>query len=151
MSLRRFALAGIAFAALSFAAGPVWGLGFELGETKEQLKLQYEVEATDHGTGRVTVNLTLIDAGRLGPLRSVDLYVAPKDGTGYVDLSVRVEPRSEEDGKRVYSVHLSRELAERADFHLVTDHLDGKMSPLTWYYRRVPFADYLPAEKGKTE
>jgi hypothetical protein len=40
---------------------------------------------------------------------------------------------------------LTRELAERASIQLQTNTLDGKQEPLTWYYHRIPIADYLKA------
>ncbi|HEV7278687.1 MAG TPA: hypothetical protein VGN57_00625 [Pirellulaceae bacterium] len=122
------------------------GLGFELAETKEQLKLKYDVSWMDHHTGRVTVNVAIADEGKLGPLRSVELQIRPDDGTGYVDLSTTLSPR-EADGKRIYSVHLSRELAERAAIRLVTDHFDGKKLPLTWYYHQISMEENLTAEQ----
>jgi hypothetical protein len=56
-----------------------WAEGLGLGETKQQLKLDYEVSVKDHGTGRVTVTFTLADAGRLKPLSSVDFSIPSKD------------------------------------------------------------------------
>lgn len=130
-------------AAMMLAANLAWGLGFELSETKDELKLKYDVAVADHGTGRVTVNLTIEDEGRLKPLdRGVSLVIPSKDGTGYVDLSVTLERRKVDD-KQLVSVHLTRELAERAAIHLKTDHLDGKLAPLTWYYHKIPLAEYL--------
>jgi hypothetical protein len=137
-----FVFAAVVLTATNLA----WGLGFELGETKEQLKLRYDVSWMDHHTGRVTVNVTLADEGRLGPLRSVALQIRPEEGTGYVDLSTTLSPR-ESEGKRIYTVHLTRELAERAEIHLVTDHLDGKQQLRTWYYHRIPMSENLTAEQ----
>lgn len=140
-------LASLAFAAVLLAGSQfAWGLGFELGETKEQLKLQYDVSWMDHHTGRFTVHVAISDEGRLGPLRTVELQICPEDGTGRVDLSAALSPR-EADGKRIYSVHLTRELVERAEIHLVTDHLDGKEQPLKWYYHRIPLEENLTAEQ----
>jgi len=130
------------FAALVLGADPAWAEGFQLGETKEQLKLKYGVLLTDHGTGRVTVTLTIADEGRLKPLNSVDLGIPSKDGTGYFDLALSLATRKV-DGKQVVSVHLKRELAERAEFDLKTSTLDGKQEALTWYYHKIPIAEYL--------
>lgn len=147
MFARRYRLASLIFAAVVLTGSQfAWGLGRELGETKEQLKLKYDVSWTDHGTGRVTVKLAIADEGRLEPLRSVELRLPAEDGTGYADLSTTLSPR-EADGKRIYTVHLTRELAERAEIHLVTDHLDGKEQPLTWYYHVIPMDENLTAEQ----
>lgn len=151
MPLRMLVLPALTLAAVLVPANNTWGLGFELGESKEELKLVYEVAATDHGTGRVTVTLTIADEGRLKPLsRGVSLHIPDKAGTGYADLSVNLE-RREVDGKQVVSIHLAKELAERGAIHLKTDHLDGKSDPRTWYYHRIPLADYLKKADDKAK
>jgi hypothetical protein len=145
MPLRSLFLSSLALAATLLSANAAWALGFELSETKEQLKLKYEVAVTDHGTGRVAVTLTIADEGRLAPLsRGVNFVIPSKDGTGYVDLAFNME-RRQVDGKQVMSVQLQRELAERATIQLQTDTLDGKHLALTWYYHAIPVKDYLKA------
>jgi hypothetical protein len=145
-ALRRLSMAGgknclaaTAFAAVALVASIAWALGEGLGETKEQLKLQYDVSLTDHGTGRMTVNLTIADQGRLKPLESVDLVIPSNDGTGFVDLSVPLATK-EVDGKLFVRVHLKKELAERAVMQLRTHRFDGKETPRTWYYHEIPLA-----------
>jgi len=146
---KQICLAVMAVGAVALGANRAWGLGFELSETKEGLKLQYEVTATDHGTGRVTVNLTIADEGRLKPLdRGVALVIPSKDGKGYVDLSVSLE-RNMVDGKQYVSVHLLKDLAERAEIQLRTETLDGKQEPLTWYYHVIRIADVLKDSEPK--
>lgn len=142
MPVRGFALRSIVFAAVVLAANGAWALGFRLGETKEQLKLDYEVSVVDHGTGRVTVNLTIADPGRLKPLDSVELVVPSDAGTGFVDLSLSLATR-DVGGKRLVSVHLKKALAERAEIQITTSSLDGKKEALTWYYHAIPIAGYL--------
>ena len=143
MYTRRIILPLLALVAVTLTANHVWALGFELGETKEQLKLKYDVFVQDHGTGRATIVLALADEGRLGPLRSIDLGVPgkakEKDGGTYMDLSVSLLPRKE-DGKQVVRVHLHKDLAERASITLNTDHLVGKQAFATWYYHYIPLA-----------
>jgi len=119
------------------SAGLAWGIGFSLGETKEQLGLKYDVALTDHGTGRVTVNLSIADQGKMQPLTAVDLVIPSS-----VDLSVSLAIE-EVDGKQVVRAHLKRDLAERAELQLKTRTLDGKQQPLTWYYHTIPLAEYL--------
>ena len=62
-----------ALLAILLCAQSAYSMGRVLGETKEQLKLQYELKVTDHGTGRVTAVLTLSDAGE-GPGARVTLH-----------------------------------------------------------------------------
>jgi len=143
MNVHKTCLPLVVLAAIVLSANLAWALGLELGESKEQLKLKYDVSVVDHGTGRVTITLTIADEGRLVPLdRGVELLIPSKEGTGYVDLSVSLNRRKVE-GKQVVSVHLTKELAERAAIQLNTDNLDGKIAPLTWYYHSIPIARYL--------
>lgn len=132
--------------------GLAWALGFELGESKEELKLKYDVSVTDHKTGRVTIVVKIEDYGRLKPVYAVDLSIPAKekeaDGSQYSDLSVSLALRKE-DGKDVARVHILRELAERASIQLKTGHLDGKQSPRTWYYHSIPIAKYLKESDEK--
>ena len=156
MFLRKLRLPLVLFAAILLSANFAWALGQQLGETKEQLKLKYDVSVTDHGTGRVTVVLTIADQGRLKPLSSVDFVVLGKEYkegkgySGYVDLSVALAIE-EEAGKQVVRVHVLKELAERAQIQLKTSSLDGKKQPLTWYYYAIPIAKYLKNEEQKKD
>jgi hypothetical protein len=144
MAFPKLAVSTLALAAALLSANVAWGLGFELSETKEQLKLEYDMSVTDHGTGRVTINLTIASAGRLGPLNGVSLQIPSQDGSGYSDLSVALE-RREADGKQQYHAHLRKDWADRGQIHLKTHTLDGKSSPRTWYYHAIPIAGQKPA------
>lgn len=150
MTIRKYARPLLAVAVVGLVANIVWALGFQLGESKAELKLEYDVKVVDHGTGRVTVVLTLADEGRLRPLSAIQLMVPSSDGTNHVDMSVAVGTRKV-DGKEVARVHLLRKTAERAQLQLRTWHFDGKQEPLTWYYHVIELKDYLPAKKKPVE
>ncbi|MEX0725122.1 MAG: hypothetical protein WD065_02555 [Planctomycetaceae bacterium] len=142
MFARRFRLAMIVVGSVVVAANVACALGLQLGESKEELKLEYDIDAADQGTGRVTVTLTIADEGRLKPLTDVYLVIPDEGGSGYSDLSLSLAA-PEVDGKRMVTVHLKRELAERAEFRLQTSHLDGKQEKATWYYHVIPIRDYI--------
>ena len=98
MLAKKFRLPAIIVAVIVLPAGLAWAVSFQLGETKEQLKLKYDVSVTDHGTGRVTVVLSIADHGRLKPLDSVDLVISSKEqikngGTGRPALSLHLSVR----------------------------------------------------------
>jgi len=149
MPLRMLGLAIFVFALGLFVAAPAHGMGEKLGQTKEQLQLAYDVSCIEHGTGRVTVNLTIADEGRLKPLTAVELLIPGEGGTGFVDLSIPLAVRKVDGNSRV-DIHLKREWALRAEIQLRTQTLDGKREPLTWYYHSIPIAKYLkkPAPKN---
>ncbi len=149
MFARTFCLSVVGFATLAMTTSPAWALGFELGESKEKLKLDYKVTVYDHGTGRVTITFTLADEGRLKPLNSIDFYIPSTDkhksGGNMADLVLSLATR-EVDGKQVARIHVKKELIEKAEIQLKTSHLDGKQEPLTWYYHSIPIAGFMKVE-----
>jgi len=142
MLMRTLPLSLIVLAALVLTAERAWGMGEILGQTKEELKLKYDVSVQDHGTGRVTVVLTLADEGRLKPLDAVELYIPMESGSGSVDLAVALAT-TKADGKQVARVHLKKEWAERAQIWLTTTTFDGKQLVMTRYHHVIPFAKYV--------
>lgn len=153
MFSRKMRLSLAVFVAMAVAANVAWAIGFQLGETKEELELDYEVSVKDHGTGRVTVKLTIADHGRLEPLSSVNLIIPndeKKEGSGFVDLSLSLATTKVDD-KEVARIHLLKELAERAQIQLRTGHLDGKQEVMTWYYHVIPVADYLKKDEDNRD
>ncbi|MBX3448421.1 MAG: hypothetical protein KF777_02625 [Planctomycetaceae bacterium] len=130
---------------LGLAGDLAYGIGFVLSETREQLKLDYTVEATDHGTDRVTVVFTLVDEGRLKPLDEVRLVIPAEkknsDGSYWMDLTVALEMRPQPDGSRVGRIHLRRDWAARGEIHLDTHTLDGKLDPLTRLHHVIPLKE----------
>ncbi len=151
-TLRRMALFVVALVVAAIT-GRAWGLDFGLGETKEELKLKYDIAVEEHSfdgasTGRVTVVLTIADEGRLKPLDGVELGIPgqekSKDGSNWMDLVVSIDMKKTDDGKRVGRVHLRKDLAERAVIRLNTRTLDGKTRNLTGgMYHAIPMAKYL--------
>ena len=152
-TLCRTALLGVGV--IAGIAGQAWGLDFGLGETKEELKLKYDIAVEEHtfdgaNTGRVTVVLTLADEGRLKPLDGVQLDILGqeknKDGSNWMDLVLLIDMRKVDDGKRIGRVHIRKDLAERAVIRLNTRTLDGKTMNLTGgMYHVIPIAKYLKA------
>lgn len=141
MSMRISRLSLVALATLVLTAGRAWAMEEILGQTKEELKLKYEVTVQDHGTGRVTVVLTIADEGRLKPVQSVDLMIPMEKGQGSVDLMVSLDAR-EVDGTRVARVHLKKEWAQRAQIWLKTSTFDGKQL-LERSIHPIPLADHM--------
>lgn len=147
----RIARTILALAALiAIPASFAWALGFELGESKEELELKYDVSIYDHDTGRVTVTFTLEDAGRLKPISSVDFHIPSKEkheGGGYKsDLTLSMGLR--EDGKKqVGRIHIRKDWAERGMIQIKTSHLDGKQELATWYYHSIPLKDLVARAK----
>ncbi len=152
MSALRLSL--IIAAVLLLGPERTWALGEILGQTKEELKLNYELAVYDHGTGRVTATLTIADEGRLAPLDAVELCIPAmekkKDGGQFMDLVVSLDMQKSDHGKRTARVHLNKVMAERAQIWLTTSSFDGKRQPLTRFHHIIPIADCLQSSKQAT-
>jgi hypothetical protein len=124
----------------------------------EELQLKYNVTVVDHGTGRVTVVLTIADEGRIKPLDDVELMIPMEEGSGSVDLMVSLVTR-QVDGKRVARVHLRKDWAERAQIWLKSSSIDGKKVlertnytiPISPYLKTAPAALSAPATEQKKD
>ena len=149
-TLRRVSLLLVATVVVVWTADRACGVGFVLGETKEDLKLKYDVSVTDHGTGRVTVVFTLANEGRLKPLDEVQLVIPgqekSRDGGHWMDLVVSIQMTQLADGNRVGRIHIRRDLAERAQIRLNTHTMDGKMDPLTRLHHVIPISKFLDSQ-----
>jgi len=143
MFASKFRLSSVAFAAVVLVANLAGADGYiKLDKTKEQLKLKYDVAVEAQGDDHVTVDLTIEELGQLKPLGAVYLIVSGKDEPGFADLWLSVAVR-EVDGKKAAGAHLKREMAERAEFRLVTPRRDGMQGGTTWYYHTIPIAEHL--------
>src|SRR5689334_1502173 len=91
-------------AAVVLLSNRAWGENAILGQTKEQLKLKYDVSVRDLGNGRVWVFFTITDAGRLSPLRSIELQISGKDkdknGAVAPDLALSLATRKTDAGEQ---------------------------------------------------
>jgi hypothetical protein len=147
MFMRSLRWSLMVLAVLCVTADRAGAMGEILGQTKEELKLQYDVVVHDHGNGRLGIEFTLADDGRLKPLYAVDLSVPaqePDKNGGYsMDLSVTMELTKSNDGKRVARFEIRRDWAERAQIWLSTYTFDGKPLVMTHYHYVIPVAKYL--------
>lgn len=141
-------------AAIVVVAGAnlAWALGLQLGQSPEELELKYDVDCAVHKSGRVTVNLTVAEQGRIKPIHDIQLAIPSNDGSGYFDLSLSMATKNV-DGKLRARAHLSRELADRATIRLLTltNPETGKQSPRTWYFHLIPIADHISDREQKAD
>jgi hypothetical protein len=146
---RALVITAVAFLTAAPRAGAI---GFILGESKQQLKLKYDVDVAqvvidERGTVLVTVVLTLADEGRLKPLDDVQLVIPSKrpskDGGYGADLVVSIDMKQGADGKRVGRVQFLKELAERAEIQLNTHTMDGKLDPMTRLHHIIRISEHL--------
>lgn len=142
-TIRWTVLVGVAVVLM---ASHAWALDEILGQTKEELKLKYDVSVRDLGNGRVFVFFTITDAGRLSPLRSIELQIPGRDkdkeGRYPPDLALSLATRKTDGGEQT-GLELTKKLAGRAEIWLTAAQLDGKQMPLTGYVYRIPLAHFM--------
>lgn len=141
--------ASIGLVALLVMPGLAWGMGEILGQSKEELKLKYDVSVYDNQKGRVTITLRISDAGRLKPLDAVELMVPstqkdPNGGHGF-DLAVPLQVTKDAEGKQVARFQITRELASRAELWLTTTTMDGKRTLMERCHYIIPVAPSVNA------
>lgn len=155
---RRSLLVLVAAACMLWCPRSASAIGFLLSETKEELKLQYTVAVHDYGNGRVSIEFTLIDEGRLKPLDEVQFQVLAKepgpDGGYAADLLFSIQMHKGEGGKSHGYVTITKDLAERAEILLNTHTMDGKLDVMTRLHHVIPVKQFMnkpapaaPAEK----
>jgi|GEM_PF-3058004 len=125
MSTLRIALTALATFGLALNTH---ALGLELGQTKEELKLDYTVSVSRHKTERVTVVFTLKDEGRMKPLYSIDLSIPSQDGSGHFHLVTSLKLSGEGKAKTA-RIHIHKDWLKNANISLKTGTLDGKATP----------------------
>ncbi len=159
MFTRKFTLAAVVFGAVLTAAQAIWAAGVILSETKEQLKLQYEVAVTEVISGRISVTFTLADEGRLKPITGVHLYIpaekAEKNSGRYADLYVPLAMKTV-GGKQIVDFELSQEWARRAEIQLITLTFDGKQGApgqrtVPSYLYSIPLAKYVADKQASND
>jgi hypothetical protein len=150
MMIRKLGLSFVMLATLLLTAHRASALGEILGQSKEELKLKYDVVVHDPENGIVMVQFILADEGRMKPLDAVELMMPMTNGSGSYDLVAPLSLR-EIDGKRQVTVQLKKEWASRAEIWLNTNWFDGKKLVMTHYHHIIPVAKYLAKPAAATQ
>ena len=72
----RLATGGLAVAVVLLTCGRGWATYYKLGPTKDEWGLKYDVDVTDAGNGKLNVEFTLADEGRLKPFYTLEVIGA---------------------------------------------------------------------------
>lgn len=142
-------LALFAFAGVTLAGNVAPAEGLRLADTKEQLRLNYDVSVVDHGDRHLAVVVRIADAGRLKPLTGVDLVIrmSPVSGSrnNDVELCAPLAISSKDNGAIEARVDLVEGLVARAEMCLKSPNLDGvhETRSLKWYYHAIPLVEYI--------
>jgi hypothetical protein len=149
MSIRfsHLAMVGLVVAFILMTTRQSRAVYYELGQSKDQWGMKYDVAVNDTGRDTATVVFTVADEGRLKPFLLIELIaynpqVDSQGGHGY-DVKAPIELKPTKDGRLVGEVQIKKEFLNRAQIRILTHMVDGRpqMSGSACYL--VPIKKYL--------
>ena len=109
----RLATGGLAVAVVLLTCGRGWATYYKLGPTKDEWGLKYDVDVTDAGNGKLNVEFTLADEGRLKPFYTLEVIALSKEtderGGHSYDVKEKIELKPTKDGKRVGVIQMPKD------------------------------------------
>jgi hypothetical protein len=120
---------GALFAVVALVAGTSWAIYEELGPSKDDWKMKYEIQVTPAGGNALSVAFTLADEGRLKPVHSVTVIVfsePDRSGARRYELKEKIELKPTSDGTRAGQVQIHKDFAERAVVRVLATRVDGR-------------------------
>ncbi|HEX3657690.1 MAG TPA: hypothetical protein VHV55_18010 [Pirellulales bacterium] len=126
----RLAKSLLIVAAVVLMSDRSWAVYYELGPSKDEWKLKYDVEINAAEGDTVSVAFTLADEGRLKPIHSItvvafSLQTDSQGGRSY-DVKAPIQLQATKDGKRVGQVKIRKQFADRAMIRILTLTVDGR-------------------------
>lgn len=139
MSIRlsRVATGLLVVAVMALLPSLCWAVYYQLGPSKDEWGLKYDVAVSDADGDQATVVLTLADEGRLKPIYSATVVAfsePDRDGGRSYDVKAPIEFTTTTDGKRVGQVQIRKEFADRAQIRILTLTVNGKRQTSASYY-----------------
>jgi len=106
-----------------------WAHWYDLGPSKDEWGLKYEVEVDAANGDKLNVHFTLADQGRLNPVHSVFMMVfsnPARDGSRTFLVKAPITMKPNADGNLTGQMELGKELANRAVIRIFTFTVDGR-------------------------
>ncbi len=122
-----------------------WAVFYQLGPSKDEWGLKYDVTVSDTSTDKATIEFTLADQGRLKPIYSATVvaFSPPgRDGGRSYLVKERIQFKTSQDGKPVGQVQVDKEFVDRAQIRILTLHVNGKRHRSASYYD-IPLQKFL--------
>ncbi len=143
----RWTMAALVVGVLAWTAGKCWATFFDLGPSKNEWGLKYDVRVSPAEGNHLNVEFTLEDEGRLKPIYSITLIALSKQtdsrGGHSYDVNQQVQFKPTADGKRAGAVQIGKEFADRAYFRVLTQTFDGKWQSAGAVYYKIALARFL--------
>jgi hypothetical protein len=137
-------------AAMALLPGLCWAVYYQLGPSKDEWGLKYDVAVSDVDGDKATVVFTLADEGRLKPFYSIEVVAFSRpdsQGGRSYDVKAPIELKPTKDGKRIGQVQIRKRFANHATIRILTLTVNGQQQGSAAYYD-IPLQKYL--NKGST-
>lgn len=153
----RLATGVFVVAVVLLMAGRGWAVFYDLGPSKDEWGLKYDVEVSGADGDTRNVLFTLADEGRLKPIYSITVVAFSRPdryGGRTYDVKAPIELKTTKDGKRAGQVQIRKEFVDRATIRILTLTVDGRRQTSGAVYYDIPLKRFLnkaPAtESGQT-
>lgn len=143
--LSRKSVGLLALAAIAMLPGLCWAIFYDLGPSKDEWGLKYNVSISDAAGDQVNIVFTLASEGRLKPFQALNVIAfsdADNERRSTYDVRVPIELKVNNEGKRVGQVQLPKKQADKAKIRIIAASVDGKRYKSAWYYD-IPLKKYL--------
>jgi hypothetical protein len=147
----RWATGVLVLAAVAMVPALCWAVYHELGPSKDEWGLKYDVAVSDAEGDKATVVFTLADEGRLKPFSSITVVAFSKpgsDGGRSYDVKAPLELKPTKDSQRVGQVQIPKHFAAHAQIRILTLTVNGKRHTSASYYD-IPLSKYLGKDSAK--
>jgi len=135
------AMAGLILVAVAMMTSRAWAVYYELGPSQDDWGLKYEGALSMTKEGKLNIQFTLADQGRLKPIHSVHVFALSNpspDGSRTYLLKAPMPMQQTADGKMTGEIQIGRELAEFARVRVFSYTVDGQPQRLGVRYYDIP-------------
>jgi hypothetical protein len=142
----RLATGVLVVAAVVLMPGRSWAVFYELGPSKDEWGLKYDVEVNAADGDKLNVLFTLADEGRLKPIYSATVVAfsnPDRDGGRTYLVQAQIDLKSTKDGKLMGQAQIRKEFADRAMIRILTLTFDGRRQTSGAKYYDIPLKKFL--------
>jgi hypothetical protein len=132
--------------AVVLMCGHGWAVYYELGPSKDDWGLKYDGNVTLTKEGKVNIQFTLADQGRLKPIHSVHVFALSRpsrDGSRTYLLKQHMPLTPSADGKQSGEVQIEKSLADLAVVRIFSYTVDGQPQRLGVRYYDLPLRKFI--------
>ena len=142
----RLATGVLVAAAVVLMSSRCWAVYYALGPSKDEWGLKYEGQVTVTKEGKLNVQFTLADEGRLKSIHSVHIFAStPPDsyGSSTYLLKAGMPMKPTADGKMAGELQIGRELADVAVVRIFSYTVDGQPQKQGVRYYDIPLKNLV--------